>query len=131
MFMMKLKKMIASSGRRVKRYPISNIISKISFRGPSSRVSKMERKVISIAARYALITKRSEIRSRTNRQSIQIYASKMLLTRQKIAGILCVFQDFLTQSAAFWAAKMGAGAIGTASNSVLCPVPLLSFRFFV
>ena len=40
----------------------------------------------------------------------------MLLTRQKIAGVLCVFPDFSTQSAAFWAAKMGAGAIGTASN---------------
>ena len=40
----------------------------------------------------------------------------MRMARQKIAGILCVFQDFLTQPAAFGAAKMCAGAIGTASK---------------
>jgi hypothetical protein len=36
------------------------------------------------------------------------------MARQKITGILCVFQDFLTQSAAILAAKICVEAIGTA-----------------
>jgi hypothetical protein len=38
------------------------------------------------------------------------------MARQKIAGILCVFQDFLTQSAAILAAEICVEAIGTASK---------------
>ena len=39
------------------------------------------------------------------------------MARRKIAGILCVFQDLSTQPSAIWAAKLGAEAIGTASQS--------------
>ena len=39
------------------------------------------------------------------------------MARQKIAGILCVFQDLSTQPSAIWAAKLGAEAIGTAAKN--------------
>ena len=55
-------------------------------------------------------------RSCTDSRSIQICESKSPLARRKIAGILCVFQDFSTQPAAIWTAKLGAKAIGTASK---------------
>jgi hypothetical protein len=54
-------------------------------------------------------------RSCTNSQSIQIRESKLPVTRRKIAGILCVFQDCSTRPAAILAAKLGVEAIGTAS----------------
>ena len=54
-------------------------------------------------------------RSCTNSRSIQIRESKLPAARRKIAGILGVFQDFSTRTAAIWAAKLGAEAIGTAS----------------
>ena len=56
-----------------------------------------------------------KVRSCTMSRSVQICEFKRLMARQKIAGILCVFPDFLTQPPAFWAAKMRAAAIGTAS----------------
>ena len=55
-------------------------------------------------------------RSCTNSRSIQIREPKLPMARRKIAGILCVFQDLSTQPAAIWAAKLGAEAIGTASQ---------------
>ena len=55
------------------------------------------------------------LRSCTNSRSIQIREPKLPMARQKIAGILCVFQDLSTQPSAIWAAKLGAEAIGTAS----------------
>ncbi len=54
-------------------------------------------------------------RSCTISRSIQIWEAKLAMARQKIAGILCIFQDFLTQSAAILAAKICAEAIGAAS----------------
>ena len=54
------------------------------------------------------------LRSCTIRRKIQICETKLPMARQKIAGILCVFQDFLTQSAAILAAKICVEAIGTA-----------------
>ena len=56
-----------------------------------------------------------QFRSCTIRRKIQICETKLPMARQKIAGILCVFQDFLTQSAAILAAKICVEAIGTAS----------------
>ena len=44
------------------------------------------------------------LRSCTNSRSIQICEAKLSMTRRKIAGILCVLQDFSTQSAAILAA---------------------------
>ena len=44
------------------------------------------------------------------------------MARRKIAGILCVFQDFSTRPAAILAVKLGAEAIGTASK-VYCLSP--------
>ena len=58
-----------------------------------------------------------EIRSCTNSRSIQIRESELPVARRKIAGILCVFQDFSTRPAAILAVKLGAEAIGTASYS--------------
>jgi hypothetical protein len=40
---------------------------------------------------------------------MQACKEKLPPARQKIAGILCVFQDFLTQLAAIWAARLRAG----------------------
>ena len=57
-----------------------------------------------------------KIRSCTNSRSIQIREPKLPVARRKIAGILCVFQDFSTQPAAILAAKLGAEVIGTASK---------------
>ena len=54
-------------------------------------------------------------RSCTNSRRIQICKAESLEARRKIAGILCVFQDFSPKSAAIWIAKMCAEAIGTAS----------------
>ena len=71
------------------------------------------------------------LRSCTNSQSAQICASKMSPARQKIAGILCVFQDFLTRPAAFLAAKMCAWAIGTASKFSVRFSALYLFLFVV
>ena len=56
------------------------------------------------------------LRSCTNSRSIQIREPKLPMARRKIAGILCVFQDLSTQPSAIWAAKLGAEAIGTASQ---------------
>ena len=53
----------------------------------------------------------------------------MLMTRQKIAGILCVLQDFLTPAAAFLAAKTCAGAIGTASNKIIAQFGIFDYHF--
>ena len=58
------------------------------------------------------------LRSCTNSRSIQIREPKLPMARQKIAGILCVFQDLSTQPSAIWAAKLGAEAIGTASEDL-------------
>ena len=58
----------------------------------------------------------SGLRSCTNSRSIPIREPKLPMARQKIAGILCVFRDFSTQPSAIWAAKLGAEAIGTASE---------------
>ena len=60
-----------------------------------------------------------DFRSCTNSRSIQIRESELPVARRKIAGILCVFQDFSTRPAAIWAAKLGAEAIGTASKDNL------------
>ena len=56
------------------------------------------------------------LRSCTNSRSIQIRESELPVARRKIAGILCVFQDFSTRPAAILAVKLGAEAIGTASE---------------
>jgi hypothetical protein len=48
---------------------------------------------------------------------VQIREAKSPVARQKIAGILCVFQDLLTKPAVILAARMGAEAIGTASKA--------------
>ena len=59
-----------------------------------------------------------DFRSCTNSRSIQIRESELPVARRKIAGILCVFQDFSTRPAAILAVKLGAEAIGTASKSL-------------
>ena len=46
-----------------------------------------------------------EIRSCTNSRSIQIREPKLPVARRRIAGILCVFQDFSTQPVVILAAK--------------------------
>jgi hypothetical protein len=51
------------------------------------------------------------LRSGTNSRSIQIHEPALPVARQKIAGMLCVFQGFSTRPAAMLAAKLGAGAI--------------------
>ena len=56
------------------------------------------------------------MRSCTNRRSIQIREPKLPVARRKIVGILGVFQDCSTRPAAILAAKLGAEAIGTASE---------------
>ena len=58
-----------------------------------------------------------DLRSCTNSRSIQIRESELPVARRKIAGILCVFQDFSTRPAAILAVKLGAEAIGTASDT--------------
>ena len=55
-------------------------------------------------------------RTCTNNRSIQFCEPKLPVARRKIAGILCVFQDLSTQPAAILAAKLGAEAIGAASE---------------
>ena len=56
------------------------------------------------------------LRSCGNSRSIQIREPKLPAARRKIAGILCVFQDLSTQAVATLAAKLGAEAIGAASE---------------
>ena len=58
------------------------------------------------------------MRSCTDRRSIHIREPKLPVARRKIAGILCVFQDFSTRPAAILAVKLGAEAIGTASKDI-------------
>ena len=75
-----------------------------------------------------------QFRSCTIRRKIQICETKLPMARQKIAGILCVFQDFLTQSAAILAAKICVEAIGTASKGQkfyeILIFPLSRFRVY-
>ena len=59
-----------------------------------------------------------KLRSCTNSRGTQICETKSWLARQKSAGILDVFQAFLTMPTAILAAKLCAEAIGTASKFV-------------
>ena len=62
-----------------------------------------------------------KIRSCTNSRSIQIREPKLLVARRKVAGILCVFQDFSTHRAAILAVKLGSEVISTASKKARPP----------
>ena len=56
-----------------------------------------------VGAKYTLL--RRSFRSGGNSQSGQLCEVKMLAARQKIAGMLYAFQDFLTQSGGFFGRK--------------------------
>ena len=58
-----------------------------------------------------------KLRSCTISRGTQICETKSWLARQKSAGILDVFQTFLTQPTAILAAKLCAETIGTASKA--------------
>ena len=67
---------------------------------------------------YMTPEERRDLRSCTISRGARICETKSLSTRQKNAGILDVFQAFLTMPTAILAAKMRAEAIGTASKRI-------------